>query len=130
MALSRSRVPAACAAAAVALLTLGSCALLSDELTPSASPFPTSSTSPSATAQADGDREAVITVAGIDVDGRNVSASGYVSGIVEDGGNCLYTFTGITGEVTVESSGIADVVTTSCGSFRRQQSPSFAAVGP
>lgn len=59
--------------------------------------------------------EAVISVAGVDVDGQHVSASGYVSGIVEDGGLCTFTLTGFENERTATSPAIANVSTTSCG---------------
>lgn len=61
------------------------------------------------------DREAVITVAGVDVDGLNVTVSGYVTGILEEGGECYYSFTGMSTESSVASSGHADRSVTTCG---------------
>ncbi|TDW30691.1 hypothetical protein EDD25_2461 [Cryobacterium psychrophilum] len=59
--------------------------------------------------------EAVISVAGVDVDGLNVSASGYVSGTIEDAGICTFTFTGLESETSATSTGRANASTTSCG---------------
>lgn len=59
--------------------------------------------------------EPVIVVAGIDVDGLHVSSSGYVAGIVEDGGTCTFTFSGSGASTDVSSVGRSDVRTTSCG---------------
>lgn len=60
--------------------------------------------------------EAVIVVASVDVDGVNATASGYVGGVIEDGGECTFVFAGETHEVEVASTGAADRATTSCGS--------------
>ena len=112
-----TRLLAALALVAVSSATLAGCTLLPDNLGPTSAPTSSATAEPSPTPSEtpDDGTEAVITIAGIDVDGMNVSASGYVSGIVEDGGTCEFTFTGISGEVTVESTGIADVSVTSCG---------------
>lgn len=59
--------------------------------------------------------QAVIVVAGVDQDGLGVSASGYVSGVIQSGGLCTFTFTGNGATVPVTSSGISDRMTTSCG---------------
>jgi hypothetical protein len=59
--------------------------------------------------------EAVIVVANVDVDGAHATASGYVSGVIEDGGRCTFVFTGESQEVRVDSTGAADRATTSCG---------------
>lgn len=59
--------------------------------------------------------DAVMTFAGVDIDGSQVSAAGYVQGIIENGGVCTFTFTGLGDPVTVTSEGIADSRTTSCG---------------
>jgi hypothetical protein len=57
-----------------------------------------------------------VTVAGVDVDGMHVSASGFVAGVVEDGGVCVFTFTSASGQTaTATSAGIQNVDTTSCG---------------
>ncbi|WP_308468121.1 hypothetical protein [Rathayibacter soli] len=56
----------------------------------------------------------------MDVDGQHVTASGYVSGVVEDGGTCVFTFKGATTSesVIVDSTGKADRMSTSCGSVQ------------
>ena len=78
-------------------------------------PSPTSTAADDAAPSTDVGVEAVIVVAGLDVDGANVSASGYVSGVVEEGGVCQFVFTGSSGEVTAESTGVYDANSTSCG---------------
>lgn len=60
--------------------------------------------------------EAVVTVASVDVDGLNVTASGYVGGVIEDDGTCRFTFTSGASHAEAESAGHADRSTTSCGS--------------
>ena len=63
----------------------------------------------------------MISVAGVDVDGMNVSASGYVSGIVENDGLCSFVFSGAdagdgtASEQTATATAVANVTTTSCG---------------
>ncbi|MFO7690913.1 MAG: hypothetical protein R6W83_10245 [Cryobacterium sp.] len=65
--------------------------------------------------------EAVISVAGVDVDGLNVSASGYVSGVVENGGQCSFLFiggddgNGAAMQQVATATALANVTTTSCG---------------
>lgn len=59
--------------------------------------------------------EPVLVVSSVDTDGRNVSASGYVQGIVEDGKTCTFTFTGEGKTVRQVHEGSADRMTTSCG---------------
>ena len=59
--------------------------------------------------------EAVIVVAGADVDGLNVSASGYVSGVVESTGTCTFTFTRLDELVESTRDAVANVTDTSCG---------------
>jgi len=57
-----------------------------------------------------------VTVAGVDVDGLTVSASGFVAGVSEDGGTCSFGFTSDAGQTaSVSSTGIVNVDTTSCG---------------
>jgi hypothetical protein len=60
--------------------------------------------------------EAVLVVSSVDVDGKNVSSSGYVQGLVEDGGTCVFTYAraGAT-TVTAQREAVADRMTTSCG---------------
>ncbi|WP_426519792.1 hypothetical protein ACPPVQ_06445 [Diaminobutyricibacter sp. McL0618] len=71
--------------------------------TPSPTPTPTSAP------------EAVIVVASVDADGKAVTTSGYVNGIIEDGGSCAFTLTSGTSSVTTTTVGRADTSTTSCG---------------
>ncbi|MFF1878077.1 hypothetical protein [Leifsonia sp. NPDC058230] len=60
--------------------------------------------------------EPVIVVAGVDVDGKNVSVSGYVSGTIQSQGECTFTFTHETASpVTVTHEVTADRDSTSCG---------------
>jgi hypothetical protein len=77
-------------------------------------------TSEPATSDAPGSTlDAVITVASVDVDGVHATVSGYVSGLIEDGGACTFVLTGGAGdEVTAATVGIADRATTSCGAAR------------
>ncbi|WP_431279733.1 hypothetical protein [Leifsonia poae] len=59
--------------------------------------------------------EPVLVVASVDVDGKNVSASGYVQGVVEDGGSCVFSYEREGATVTADHEGAADRMTTSCG---------------
>jgi len=61
------------------------------------------------------ERDAVIVVAGVDVDGQNVTVSSYVAGILESGGECVYSFVGLSAETSVAASGEPDRSVTSCG---------------
>ncbi|TFD44231.1 hypothetical protein E3T37_00220 [Cryobacterium sp. TMT2-10] len=62
--------------------------------------------------------EAVVVVAGVDVDGAHVSASGYLAGVVESGGECTFVF--VQGDSTVKSSSesAVDRMSTSCGTVQ------------
>jgi hypothetical protein len=64
----------------------------------------------------------VIVIAGLDVDGRHVTVSAYVAGLVESGGTCSYDFIGPGPTVSVESSSEADRSTTACGSTQVESS--------
>lgn len=59
--------------------------------------------------------EPVISVAGVDVDGRNVSFSGYVAGVIESGGICVFTAEHDGESVAVRTDAAADRSTTACG---------------
>lgn len=63
-------------------------------------------------------KDAVIVFASLDVDGANVSVSGYVSGVIENDGSCVYTFSNGVTDVQVESVGLADRAQTSCGTVQ------------
>lgn len=82
----------------------------------SVTPEPDVTAKPTESAEPQPSVEAVIVVANVDVDGSHATASGYVSGVIEDGGECTFVFTGDPGEVTASSTGAADRATTSCGS--------------
>jgi hypothetical protein len=59
---------------------------------------------------------AVVTLAGVDVDGQNVTVAGLVTGVIEDGGTCTFVLTSGTsgGVVEVTSVGVANVSNTVC----------------
>lgn len=59
--------------------------------------------------------EPVLVIASADDDGATVSASGYVAGVVEDGGACHFVFQANGKQTAADSAGIPDVRTTSCG---------------
>jgi hypothetical protein len=60
---------------------------------------------------------AVITQAGWGPSGTAVEVSGFVSGVVEDGGTCRVTLTRDGETVTAEHEGMADASTTVCGAI-------------
>ena len=59
--------------------------------------------------------EPVLVIAAADEGGKTVSASGYVAGVVEDGGACHFVFEANGKQISADSVGIPDVRTTSCG---------------
>ncbi len=63
---------------------------------------------------------AQMTIASVDVNGKNVTVSGYVGGVIETGGKCTYVATDTATSATVDIPGasIANVVTTSCGTSK------------
>ena len=63
-----------------------------------------------------GDKNVVITQAGWTADER-VEVSGYVPGVVEDGGTCRVTLTLDGDTVQAEAVGMADATTTVCGAI-------------
>ena len=54
-------------------------------------------------------------MAGVDTDGLNVTVSGYVAGILEQGGECTYSFVGAQGEISAATKGEPDRSVTTCG---------------
>lgn len=78
----------------------------------------TKSSSPGSDESTPGPIEAVLVVASVDPDGKNVTASGYVQGVVRDSGTCVFTFTGEGSEFTMEQPASADRMTTSCGTVQ------------
>ena len=59
--------------------------------------------------------QAVISVAGVDVDGINASAAGYVTQVIQDGLQCEFTFTKDTAIVKRTSASVVDRSGSSCG---------------
>ncbi len=58
----------------------------------------------------------MIVVAAVDADGKAVTTSGYVNGIIEDGGSCTFTLTSENAPASpATTTGRADTSTTSCG---------------
>lgn len=62
--------------------------------------------------------EAILVVAALEDDGSAISASGYVAGVIENDGRCTFEFVGPSVTRSVESDGLADVSTTSCGNVQ------------
>ncbi|WP_345763821.1 hypothetical protein [Diaminobutyricibacter sp. McL0608] len=105
----------AIAACALVALALTGCTA-ADGTGPSAPPGSAASgTIPASTPTPTAQPEAVIVVASVDADGKAVTTSGYVNGIIEDGGSCAYTLSSGSAEVTTTTVGQADTSTTSCG---------------
>ena len=84
------------------------------------SPIPTGSKSPEAAVETPAPTiEPVLVVAAVAFDGAHVTASGYVQGVIEDGGRCTFTFTRTgSAPVSVDHEGAADRLTTSCGTVQ------------
>jgi glyoxylate carboligase len=80
------------------------------------SPAPTETADKPVNSEAPTTREAVLVVVGVDVAGTSVLATGYVSGVIEDGGRCVFEFTHAADVVTIEQAGVADRMSTSCSS--------------
>lgn len=59
--------------------------------------------------------QAVISVAGVDVDGLNASAAGYITQVIRDGLQCEFTFTQGGASVVRTAVSIADRSGSSCG---------------
>lgn len=108
---------AAAAVAALAVVSLlTGCAAKSGG--PAPSPSATKSVAPEPAQPSAVAIEAVLVVASVDVDGKNVTASGYLQGVVTDSGTCVFTFTGAGADFTVEHSATSDRSTTSCGTVQ------------
>ena len=97
------------------LLALSGCFVLPDQSGPAAPTTVSPDDPQNEDAEVAPSVEAVIVVAGVDVDGKNVTVSGYVAGILEDGGECSYEFTGQSGEFSATAVGTADRSVTTCG---------------
>ena len=106
-------------AAGILVLSAGLCLVACT----SAAPDPTATSSepaeqPPAPAEPTGiEAVAVVSIAAVDVDGLHVTVAGFVTQVMEDGGACRFVLTsGISGqEVAVETVGLSNVDTTSCG---------------
>lgn len=108
-----ARAIAACALVALALTGCTAAAGAGPSAPPGSAA--SSGTTPASTPTPTAQPEAVIVVASVDADGKAVTTSGYVNGIIEDGGSCAYTLTSGSAEVTTTTVGQADTSTTSCG---------------
>ena len=97
--------------AAMMVLGLSSCA---SDLTPPVSEINTERPQPvqSETATTS---EAFISVAGIDVDGAHLSVSGFVTGIIEDGGSCEFSVARNEVVHNLVGTGASNATSTSCG---------------
>ena len=110
------RTCATAVALACAALSLAGCTgTNSQPVSSDASSRSTASPSPSAGSETSVTVTPVIVVAGVDVDGKHVTASGYVAGVIESGKTCTFVFTGPGNTVRVDHAGTADRLTTSCG---------------
>lgn len=88
-------------------------------VTPSLAPgIPTASPTPRETSSPDTlNASARITIATVDTQTGGLVVGGYVSGVVEDGGDCEYVATASSGSaVSVHTVGVENSSTTSCGS--------------
>ncbi|GAA2058583.1 hypothetical protein GCM10009820_20750 [Leifsonia soli] len=58
-------------------------------------------------------------VAAVDPDGKHLTASGYVQGLVEESGTCTFVFSREgSADVPVQHDAVADRQTTSCGTVQ------------
>jgi hypothetical protein len=103
----------------VAAVSLAGCA--APDSTPTGATLSPSPQHPTATATASAiPINAAVTVAGVDLNGQNVSVSGFVEGVIEAGGSCTFVLTPKSGgtPLTVTSVGIKNITTTSCGTHQ------------
>lgn len=108
-------------AALGAVLLLAGCTQTADRPVNSTLPSDLTTTLPDVTKSPEptaAPKEAVIVFASLDVDGANVSVSGYVSGVIENDGTCTFSFTDGATTVSATSVGIADRAQTSCGTVQ------------
>ena len=120
--MKRFAVPTAALAAIAAAAVLSACTAAGPTAGTTApappTPSPTKTAAPGTGDATAGPIEAVLTVAGVDPDGQHVTASGYVQGIVEDGGACVFAFAGAGTAFTVQQAASADRMTASCGTVQ------------
>jgi len=112
-----SRVIACVAAIGVVVLLVAGCSALGPVSTQTPIPSVSQTENPQ-DSQVAPSIEPVIVVAGVDVDGKNVTVSGYVAGVLENGGVCTFSFVGQKPVASLQSTGIADRSSTSCGSVQ------------
>jgi len=103
--------------AALCAVTLAACTV---DSTPAPVPTPEVSvtdSTPQPEATATAGPSAAVTIANVDVDGLNASVGGFVTEVSEEGGACQFVLTRQSDGtvVTVDSVGVANVTTTSCG---------------
>lgn len=112
-----SRGLAACLLAVIVSVGAVACAS-APETTPSGDDAPSQPAAPPDTS--DSDPVAVVSLASVDVDGLHVTVAGFVTQVAEDDGACVFHLTSsISGaEVTKQTTGIANVETTSCGTIQ------------
>lgn len=117
--MGRLRIGAGLGAALAVCLVLVSCTAVEPKIEATPSPSVTADIpSPTPTGEAGSGLEAIIVVAGIDTDGAHVSASGYVSGVIEEGGTCSFEFSNGIDTVLADTDGITDARSTSCGTVQ------------
>ncbi|SEB00644.1 hypothetical protein [Leifsonia sp. 21MFCrub1.1] len=119
--IARPATSAAAVALALAALLMGCTTAVPDGgsgASGTAPAAPTGSKTPEAGEATAAPVEAVLVVASVDVDGKNVTASGYVQGIVTENGTCVFTFSRNGAGFTVEHEATPDRSTTSCGTVQ------------
>ena len=102
----------------IAGLMLSACSAPAESNAPSMPVATRSATMPSepdAPVESASSVEAVLSVASVDVDGLRITAAGYIGGLIEDGGACVFNFESGDITATAQSTGRADRATTSCG---------------
>jgi hypothetical protein len=88
-------------------------------------PEPTKVATDAPVSRNNGQVQVALTYATFDESSGTVQASGFVAGIIEDGGTCTLTLTSGSDEVTARSTAVADATTTTCGLL--QTGPGLAA---
>lgn len=102
----------------LAVVILAGCTAQSPDASNASTGTPVSSTpTPSATATASGPF-AIVSLAGVDVDGFHLTVGGFVTVVAEDGGACEFDLTAVVSgaKVSAATVGTANGSNTSCGS--------------
>ena len=113
----RSRALMGCFGVLAAVILAG-CTVQSPDASHASTNTPVSSTpTPTATATPGGP-SAIVSLAGVDVDGLHLTIGGFVTVVAEDGGACAFDLTAVVSGATVSAAtvGIANGSDTSCGS--------------